>query len=57
MTHTVVKDKIGDKGRMPILTTLFSLLEVLASKIRPERETKGIQVGKKEIMLPYSQIR
>ena len=37
---------------MPTLTTLFNIvLEVLATAIRAEKETKGIQIGKEEVKL------
>ena len=35
---------------MPTLTTIINIvLEVLATAIREEKETKGIQIGKEEV--------
>ena len=37
---------------MPISPTLFNkLLGVLAGAVRQEKETKGIHIGKEEVML------
>ena len=36
---------------MPILTTSFTVLEVLATAIRQEKEIKGIQIGRKQVKL------
>ena len=42
----------GTRQGCPLSPLLFSIvLEVLASAIRPQKEIKGIQIGKEEVKL------
>ena len=42
----------GTRQRCPLLPLLFNIvLEVLATVIREEKEIKGMQIGKEEIIL------
>ena len=42
----------GTKQECPFLPLLFNIvLEFLATAIREEKETKGIQIGKEEVKL------
>ena len=43
--------KIKSKRRLPTLTTVNIVLEVLATAIREDKEIKIIQIGKEEIKL------
>ena len=47
-----IPPKIRNKQGWPLLLLLFNrVLEVLATKIREEKEIKGIQIGKEEVKL------
>ena len=44
--------KLGTRQQCPLSPVLFNIvLEVLATAIRAEKEIKGIQIGKKEVIL------
>ena len=44
--------KLGTRQGRPLLPLLFNIvLEVLATEIRQEKETKGIQIGREKINL------
>ena len=43
--------RIKKETRMSAFNTLFNLLDVLATAIRQEKETKCIQIGKEKIKL------
>ena len=48
----VKSPKVRNKTRVPTFTLLFNIvLEVLATAIKAEKEIKGIQIGKEEVIL------
>ena len=46
--------KLGTRQGCPLSPLLFNIvLEVLATAVREEKETKGIQIGKEEVKLSW----
>ena len=55
--HKSFPTRIRNKTRMSAFTTSIQhILEVLATAIRQEKETKGIQIGKEEVICHYLQM-
>ena len=47
----------GRREEHPLLSLLFNtVLEVLATAIRKEKDVKGIQIGKKEVKLSWASL-